>query len=120
MDCSVYRHLWIRTLVNEIKHATVIPLPGCWATQLVRAEISCFLRLGPAGRDWLSGPVFPFYYQEEPLVAGYRRGCGFRHAAGTPAYCSGGHTRLTCICATIAELNGRVAQRALYSLTRAL
>jgi hypothetical protein len=27
---------------------------------------------------------------------------------------------LTCICATIAELNGRLAQRALYSLTRAL
>src|SRR3984893_18662927 len=54
MDCSVYRHLWIRTLVNEIKHVTVIPLPGRWATQLVRAEISCFLRLGPAGRAWLS------------------------------------------------------------------
>ena len=44
----------------------------------------------------------------------------FQVPAGVQHYCSGGHTRLTCICATIAELNGRLAQWALYSLTRAL
>jgi hypothetical protein len=56
-----------------------------------------------------------------PPPAGEGLGWGLGPACGrAPAYRSGGHTRLTCICATIAELNGRLAQRALYSLTPAL